>query len=224
MVAEAFPRMMHRERALKFGIDGLNEAELIALVIGSGPSGVDAVNFASTLLADWGPLGYLCGVPGSVLGGLPGMGPAKGLRLAAAFELGRRATAAQMKPRMRLNSSADVAAYARARFGHLDHEEMWLLALDGLNGARAFKRVAQGGLHGCSVSGRDILRVALIEAASAIVLVHNHPSGDPTPSPEDIAMSRAIADAAEIVGVALVDHVIIAGGDHRSLLDLGLLP
>jgi DNA repair protein RadC len=229
MVAEShstqeLPRMLPRERALTFGMEGVNDAELIALVLGSGARRTDPTSHAHTLIEEAGGLATLGYAQPSLLEALPGMDRTKALRLVAAFELGRRANVAAMKPRVRLSSSAEVAAFARARFGHLAHEEMWLLTLDGLNGARSFKRVAQGGLHGCSVSCRDILRAALVESASAIVLVHNHPSGDPTPSPEDISMSRAVADAAEIVGVALVDHVVIARAEHSSLLDLGLLP
>lgn len=100
---------------------------------------------------------------------------------------------------------------------------MFVVSLDGQNGARSVRRVAQGGLHGCSVSARDILRVGLTEAASAIVLVHNHPSGDPTPSPEDIAMTRIVAEAAELVGMPLFDHVVIGRDRYVSMLDLGVL-
>src|SRR5262249_48282426 len=104
------------------------------------------------------------------------------------------------------------------------HEQMWIFGLDGRNGLRTVRRVAEGGLHGCSVSARDILRAALTDAASAIVLVHNHPSGDPAPSSEDIAMTRAVELAAAAVGVPLVDHVIVTSdGRHASLLDLGLM-
>jgi DNA repair protein RadC len=102
---------------------------------------------------------------------------------------------------------------------------MWVVCLDGRNRVRASRRVAQGGLHGCAVLPRDILRVAVREAASAIVLVHNHPSDDPTPSSEDLVMTRRVCDAAAVVGVPLVDHVIVApSGRYTSMLDLGVLP
>ncbi|HSN96959.1 MAG TPA: JAB domain-containing protein, partial [Candidatus Nanopelagicales bacterium] len=92
------------------------------------------------------------------------------------------------------------------------------------NGMRGARRVAQGGQHGCSVSARDILRAALADAAAAMVLVHNHPSGDATPSPEDVEMTRSLAMAGFVVGVPLIDHVILApDGHYASLLDLGLL-
>ncbi|HVY47879.1 MAG TPA: JAB domain-containing protein, partial [Minicystis sp.] len=123
-----------------------------------------------------------------------------------------------------LKSSDEVAAYAKARLGPLDHEQMWVFALDGRNGLRAVRRVAEGGLHGCSVAARDILRAALQDAASALVLVHNHPSGDPAPSVEDVAMTRIVESAAACVGTPLVDHVIVTSdGRHSSMLDLGLL-
>jgi DNA repair protein RadC len=91
------------------------------------------------------------------------------------------------------------------------------------NGLRAARRVAEGGLHGCAVDPRDILRAALREAASAFVLVHNHPSGDPAPSDEDISLTNMVARAGAVLGTPLVDHVIVAAGGHASLFDLGLL-
>jgi DNA repair protein RadC len=101
---------------------------------------------------------------------------------------------------------------------------MWVISLDGRNGMRGARQVAQGGLHGCAVSARDILRAALADAAAALILVHNHPSGDSAPSPEDVEMTRVVAAAGMVVGVPLVDHVILApDGHYSSLLDLGML-
>ena len=101
---------------------------------------------------------------------------------------------------------------------------MWLVSLDGRNYVRGMRRVAQGGLHTCSVLPRDILRAALYEAATAMVLVHNHPSGDPTPSAEDVALTRNLCDAGALTGLPLVDHVVVApSGKYMSLLDLGVI-
>jgi DNA repair protein RadC len=153
-----------------------------------------------------------------------GMGAAKGARIAAAIELGRRATFAASAPaRARLPDRAAVDAWARSNLATLDHEELWMLALDGHHGIRATRRVASGGIHGLHVSARDPLRLALREAASAFILVHNHPSGDPDPSPEDIAFTQALAEASVFVGTPLVDHVIIARRRSVSMLQLGLL-
>lgn len=123
-------------------------------------------------------------------------------------------------------SASDVARYMAPRIGHLQHEEMYILALDGRNHIRAAVKVAQGGAHGCSVKTADVLRAALISGASAFILCHNHPSGDATPSPEDVAMTRAVAAASDVIGCPLVDHVVVAGisgAKFVSIADLGLI-
>jgi DNA repair protein RadC len=106
----------------------------------------------------------------------------------------------------------------------LDHEEMWLLSLDGRSALGSSRRVGQGGLHGLALTAKDILRPALRDGASAIVLVHNHPSGDPTPSPEDVSMTRAVVSACSAVGLPLLDHVIVAREGAASLLAQGVIP
>jgi DNA repair protein RadC len=139
------------------------------------------------------------------------MGPAKGARLAAAVELGRRAILAGSRDAIaRVPDRKAVEAWARVRLATLDHEELWMLALDGQHGLRAARRVASGGIHGLHVAARDPLRMAVREAASAFILVHNHPSGDPAPSEEDVSFTRAVADAGAIVGIPLLDHAIVA--------------
>lgn len=142
----------------------------------------------------------------------------KGRRLAAAFELGRRRAVLERRPPPRLGSSADVAAWAEPRLAGLDHEELWVLALDGRGGLRGTRRAAQGGLHGLSVRAPDVLRIALRLGASAFVLVHNHPSGDSTPSAEDRSFTHAITEAASVVGLPLLDHVVVSRGGFASVL------
>ncbi|HEY6459601.1 MAG TPA: JAB domain-containing protein, partial [Polyangiaceae bacterium] len=144
---------------------------------------------------------------------------------AAAIELGRRVTfAASLDASPKLPNREAVETWARPRLATLDHEELWVLALDGRHGLRAARRVASGGIHGLHVTARDPLRIALREAASAFVLVHNHPSGDPTPSDEDVAFTRAVAEGAAAIGTPLVDHVVVARRRSISMLDCGLLP
>jgi DNA repair protein RadC len=213
-----------RERALSGGVDSLEDRELVAVLLGTGSSALPVLDLSTRILDASGGLSGLARVGPLALAEHPGVGPVKALRVSAAIELGRRAAARALDPRRRLAKSSDVAAYLAPRIGGLAHEEMWVVSLDGQNGARGARRVAQGGLHGCSVAARDILRAGLADAASGIVLAHNHPSGDPTPSPEDVTMTRAVADACEIVGVPLLDHVVIAGRRHASMLDLGILP
>jgi len=212
-----------RERALEEGMDRLADTDLVAILLGTGVPGRSAAVLANEMVSESGGVARLAKVSPAQMSARRGVGAAKAVRVAAAFELGRRAALEGAIARRRVTTASEVAALMHPRLDHLDHEEMWILSLDGQNGARAVRRVAQGGLHGCAVSARDILRLALLDAASAFVLVHNHPSGDPQPSAEDVAMTRIVAEAAELVGVALVDHVVVSAGRHASLLELGVM-
>ena len=116
-----------------------------------------------------------------------------------------------------------MASWARGQLGLLSHEELWLLALDTRHRLVSVRRVAQGGGQSCGTTVKEILRVGLRAGASAFLLVHNHPSGDPTPSAEDARMTVEVSRAAEIVGMPLLDHVVVGGERHASLFELGLL-
>jgi DNA repair protein RadC len=213
-----------RERAAEEGVESLGDAELVAIVLGTGCAGIPVGTLAATLLDDNGGVAGLARAGLGHLAQQAGMGPAKGARLAAAVELGRRAVfAASLDASPRMPDRAAVEGWARGRLATLDHEELWVLALDGRHGLRAARRVASGGIHGLHVGARDVLRVALREAASAFVLVHNHPSGDPAPSDEDIAFTRLVCEAASLVGTPLLDHVVVARRRASSMLELGLL-
>lgn len=211
-----------RERALTSGVEALPDQDLLAIVLGTGTSGESVLRMATTLLeSEGGLLGLARGTPHG-LRVRRGIGPVKAVRIAAAFELGRRAQLGALSAvAPRLIGYDEVVAWARPRIGVLDHEEVWLLTLDGQNALKSSRRIAQGGAHGCALTTRDVLSPALRDAASAIVLVHNHPSGDPTPSPEDVQMTRAVAAACEVVGVPLLDHVVVARGGASSLFERG---
>ena len=211
-----------RERAREVGVEDLGDAEVLALVLGTGLAGEPVAVLAHSLLEAFAGLGGMARAGFGELAERRGLGVARAMRLAGAFELGRRAHVARAELPWTPDSRG-VAAWARGRIGHLDHEELWVLALDGQHRVRAARRVAMGGLHGLAVAVRDPLRFALREGASAMVLVHNHPSGDPTPSLEDIAFTDRVCKAGEAVGTPLLDHVIIAGERHRSMLDDGML-
>ena len=222
--SEDGPRRGARERALEDGIASLGDSDLVTLVLGAGMVGKSASVVASGVLDRFGGLEGITHLGPAALAGQPGLGPAKAMRLAASLELGRRVSERSACPRHVLSSPAAVARWFASRIGSLVHEEMWVVSLDGRQGMRGTRRVAQGGLHGCGVTARDILRLALADAASSMILIHNHPSGDPTPSVEDIATTRAVASAAAIVGMPLLDHVIVTGvGDYASFMELGLL-
>ncbi|MEZ4219537.1 MAG: JAB domain-containing protein [Polyangiaceae bacterium] len=144
---------------------------------------------------------------------------AEARRLSAAVELGRRSVRAGLSevPEI-IDSFERVVEWARPGLAALDHEEVWLLSVDGRNALRSARRIARGGQHGCALSAKDVLSPALRDAASGIILVHNHPSGSPEPSPEDVLMTESLASACEVVGLVLLDHVIVARCGASSIL------
>jgi DNA repair protein RadC len=213
-----------RERALSGDLSRLGDEELVALVLGTGSAGERVTELARRVLDAAGGLEGLSKAAPHGLAQRRGLGPAKATRLVAALERGRRATLHGLAHRApTLGSFDEVVGWARPRLAGLDHEEVWLLSVDGRNGLKSARRVAQGGLHGCALTTRDVLGPALRDAASAILLVHNHPSGDPRASSEDIGMTRALAAACDVVGLPLLDHVIVARGGASSLFESGAL-
>lgn len=211
-----------RERALSDGVETLADVDLLAIVLGTGGPGLPVAPFAAALLDAEGLVGLFRSTPHR-LAERRGIGPAKAVRVAAAFELGRRAQIAALgATTLSLRGYDEVAAWAQPRFAALEHEEVWLISLDAQNAVKSARRIGQGGLHGCALTTRDVLTPALRDAASAIVLVHNHPSGDPRPSAEDVAMTRAVSAACDVVGVPLLDHVVVARGGACSLFESGV--
>jgi DNA repair protein RadC len=214
-----------RERAREAGVECLGDTELLTLVLGTGCAAVPVAVLAARILDEHGGVGGLARAGVGELAGGCGVGTAKAARIAAAVELGRRAAfAASLGATPRLADRSAVEAWARPRLATLDHEELWVLALDGRQGLRGARRVASGGVHGMHVTARDPLRFALREAASAFILVHNHPSGDPSPSDEDISFTHAVAQGATAIGTPMLDHVVIARRRSTSMLEAGLLP
>lgn len=198
----------------------MGDAELLALLIGTGSAGRSAERVALALLEASGGLEGVGRLGPHSFATELGVGPAKAARLAAALELGRRVVIRTLAERRQiLDSFEAAAAWARPRLATLDHEEVWLLCLDGRSGLKASVRVAQGGLHGCALTARDVLAPAVKNGAAAILLVHNHPSGDPQPSPDDVEMTKHIARCAELIGIPLLDHLVVARAGARSVLD-----
>lgn len=202
----------------------LDSLELVRLLLprATKTKNVKRVQLLRSLLEEWGGLAGLCRASADELAdALSGLGPDRAreaaLRLAAAFELGRRTESDLAKPPVFLRDRRDVGTWGMARLGGLEHEELWLLAVDGRSRLRLVCRVAQGGLHGTSVRASDPLRWAIRAAASGFVLVHNHPSGDPTPSREDVQFTASIAKAAEVISVPLLDHVVVTRDAYASV-------
>jgi DNA repair protein RadC len=212
-----------RERFLTKGPEALSDAECLALLLGSGTPGQTAVAQAQALLATFGSLGEVAGREAQELAWITGLGIAKAVRLGAASELARRLRARPNGGRVRLSSPEDVAGY----FGPLledKRKEIFRVALlDSQNGLLRDVRVSEGSLTASIVHPREVFRSAILEAAAHMILVHNHPSGDPTPSKEDVHLTRQLVEGARLLGLRVHDHVIIGQGRHVSLAQRGLL-
>ncbi|MFO0677236.1 MAG: JAB domain-containing protein [Polyangiaceae bacterium] len=214
------------ERIARDGLESVEDADLLTLVFSDEVrSWSDGRARAVAWLELYGGLNGVARASPFVLAEQGPMAARDAFRIAAAVEIGQRVARRRSsgEPVPAFPESRAVDDWARPRLSSLDHEELWLLALDGRNHLRAAKRVAQGGLHGLHVSTRDPLRFALREAASAFILVHNHPSGDPTPSDEDLVFTHRIETAGTLVGAPLLDHVVVASSGFVSMADEGLL-
>ncbi len=208
-----------RERLLASGSVTMGEVELLALVLGSaGPR--SAIRTAEALLSRHGSLSELARTTPLELS--REVGPARAARLAAALELGRRSTEPRMR-NLRLSTPSEVYSYARPRLAHLTREVFHVLLLDTRHRLVADRRVAEGGLASCAIAPRDVFEAPIREAAPAMIFLHNHPSGDPTPSRDDIDLTRRLGEAARLLGISLLDHVVVADSGYSSLAEMGKL-
>lgn len=201
-----------RERLLQQGGSSLADSELLAVLIRTGRRGASAIQMAMDVLRENGGLsGLLTATPHSLRRN--GLGLAKAASLLAAVELGRRLAREQLLDREPLSRPLDVARYLALRYHTSDQEVMGALFLDARNLLLGEREMFRGTLSRISVEPREILRECLQRGASSIYLFHTHPSGDPEPSAEDLLFTRRMAEAAEIVGLRLVDHVVLG---HRG--------
>jgi len=213
-----------RERLWALGPAALTAAELLALILGTGSGGDDVCLLAQRILdAGGGSLRALAARPSASLLRMAGIGPGKGARLLAAFEIATRLTREERPVRARIREPEDVVRRIGPRLRDLAHEEFHLLALDSQSGVLRDILITRGLLNSSLVHPREVFRAAIVEAAAGIIVVHNHPSGDPTPSAEDRAVSRQLAEAGRLLDVPLYDHVIIAGDRWLSFAASGLL-
>ena len=202
----------------------MTASELLAILLGTGGRGKSALELAGSLLEPSdGSLRRLASRPAGELLQAPGVGPAKGARLLAALELGVR-LARESRPTLpRVRSPEDVARIVGPRVRDLAVEEFHLLALDSQSQVTRDVLITRGLLNSSLVHPREVFRAAIAEAAAGIILVHNHPSGDPTPSAEDQAVTKQLVAAGELLDVPVYDHVIVAGDQFVSFATRGLL-
>lgn len=211
-----------REKLLRRGTHGLSDAELIAVLLGSGVRGKDAITLGRELIGNAGGLHALLADPDHTTQS-PGIGPAKRARLIAALELARRSLGEQLIAGTGLRNPSDSGDYLRARLRHLPYEVFACLYLDNRHRVLAFEELFRGTVDGASVHPREVVRACLKHNASAVILAHNHPSGVAEPSSADRAITRALRDALQLVDVRVLDHLIIGNDEPVSMAALGML-
>ena len=219
---EVPPAERPRERLALRGAGGLSAAELIALLWGSGTRGVSAIDLAAGALARHEGLAGLALASELELAALPGVGTARAAQLTAAFELGRRLLADWPSGRWTIRSPADVADRLVLQMGRLEREELRVVLLNTKNVVLRIVTVYQGNVSASLVRVGELFRDAVRLNASGVILVHNHPSGDPTPSPDDLHLTAEALAAGRLLDVDLLDHLVIGHDAFVSLRDRGV--
>jgi DNA repair protein RadC len=213
-----------RERLWSLGPAALTTAELLAILLGTGGAAAGVLELAGRVLEiGEGSLRRLAQRPSAELLRAQGVGPTKAARLLAAFELGARIAREERPPLSRIREPDDVARLFQNRLRDLQVEEFHLLALDSQSQVLREVLVTRGLLNSSLVHPREVFRAAIAEAAAGIIVVHNHPSGDPTPSSEDRAVTQQLVAAGRLLDLPLYDHIIIAGDRFVSFATAGLL-
>lgn len=206
-----------RERMLRLGPEALSVAELIALLLVTGRQGANAVDVAKELLSKHRDLATLLKLTPAQLTKTKGIGPAKAIQLSAAFQLGRR-LAEERQRRQKIESPEDVYALMAPQMQALHKESLRVLLLDTRHHLLHIDEISLGSINESIAHPREIFRPALVHAAYGMILVHNHPSGDPSPSEADLRLTRRLSEASQLLQIPLLDHIIIgsAGPGHPA--------
>lgn len=213
-----------REKLLKNGARSLTDAELIAILIGSGNTEETAVELSKRILSTSGNnLNELGRKSIDYLQSFKGIGEAKAITIVAALELGKRRKEAEVFSKKTITVSNDAFQYFLPLLGDLNHEEFWVLLLDRGNKIQDSFRISQGGISGTVIDVRIILKPALEKQSSNIILCHNHPSGTLQPSQADRQITTKIKDAAKLMDISVLDHIIIGQNKYFSFADEGIL-
>jgi DNA repair protein RadC len=198
-----------RERLAKLGPGVLTDAELLAILLRVGKKGASALQIGQRLLFVFEGLTGLQKATFTELCNVEGVGPAKAAQLKAAVEVGRRLAREAPKERVIITGPQDVADQVQYKMGHLDQEELWVLLLDSRNQLIRIEQLYRGTLNSSSVRPAEIFRTGIRHNAAALIVVHNHPSGDPAPSPEDVQLTRTLIDAGHLIEMPVLDHVVV---------------
>lgn len=209
-----------RERLRRFGPRALTDPELLGWVLGQGCRSAEVLAEARGLLATMG-LADLAACPAAVLAGKSGLGPVRARRLLAALELGRRALRPSPVTGLLVRRPEDLTAVLRDEFRGLDRERFIALYLDARHRVRALETISIGSLNASLVHPREVFKPAIAMSAAAVIVAHNHPSGDPRPSGDDLELTGRLDRCGELLGIALLDHLVIGDADITSIREYG---
>jgi DNA repair protein RadC len=212
-----------REKLVRHGAQALGDNELVALVLGSGCHDRGALVLANELLAARGGVHGLVQAACGDLARVAGIGPARAARLVAAVELGRRTLAHRPRARTQIQAPRQAAALLMPAFGGRSVEQFGIVLLDTKHRVLRTAVLAVGTLNSVAIEPRDVFREATLGGAAALVVFHNHPSGDPSPSPDDVELTRRLVAAGELMGINVIDHIILGDVRYCSFEEMGLL-
>ncbi len=212
-----------REKLQRRGAGALSDAELLAILLRAGSGKITAVDLAKKLIADFQTLANLSSRPVRELMQYRGVGEAKAVAIVAAFELGRRTAAHHRGKGQSITSPQDVVERFKPFLRDLKHEQFKIILLDSANHILRDVEISSGILDSSLVHPREVFRQAILEPAAAIILLHNHPSGNAEPSAEDLQITRQLVESGKIVGIHVHDHIIIAGDAYTSFAERGIM-
>jgi len=212
-----------RERLLKFGAHNLSDAQLLAIIIRTGGAGRSALDLAREMLNSFGNLNNIENASPGEVASIKGMGEAKVAQIKAALELGRRLLREHHPKGPFFSTGHDVYSYYHPLFKNLRKEVFRCAMLDAKNRMLKECRISEGTLTNSLIHPREAFRDAIKESAASVIFVHNHPSGDTSPSREDILITERLVDAGEIIGIKVLDHVIIGDGGYASMFEKGYI-
>ncbi len=202
-----------REEVDRVGVEHASPDVLLAILLRTGTRGLNVVDLARTIMQRFGSLTAVASAPVEELSSVPGVGPVKAQILKVALELGRRLSEESVTRDTPVRSPADVALLMRESVRPLEREVFWVLLLNAKNRLKMRPTiVSQGLLDASLVHPREVFQIAIRSGAAAVILVHNHPSGDPTPSAEDVRVTRQLAEAGAVVDIKVLDHIVIGKG------------